>query len=965
MIDLTDLFDAPGDPAAGFRFVGRARELDRLLAAVRRPPAAVLIEGEGGIGKSRLVRESVTALGSERRCVLIGWCHPLREPLAYGPVVDALGRAGPWLPAGGLPQAAAPLGPLLPQLADRFPPLKSSDDSAVADRLRIVHAVRAFLAALGPTVLIVEDVHWIDEATRDLLLLLARDLPPQLSLVITYRAEDLPPDTPVLGAAYRRPTGTNGMALQLRPLAGADIRALAAAALGGPVPDDLVTALHERSAGLPLIAEEDLITLREHRVAHEPGDGDLDALHRAHVPSGLRDAVTERLVRLSPSAASLVAAAAVLAVPASETLLHEVAGLDEDEEALALLDALHAAILHETDDGRYDFRHVLARKVAYERVLGPTRRRLHLRALRVLAGQEPPPLVQIAHHTLALGDHRTWALRMEQAAGQATALGDSGTAAALLRQVLHHPRVDPEARSRAALGLAPLAGQGVDFVTNATALRTILADARLLAATRGEIRTGLGLLLLNQGSDRAGFGELARAVDELGHDSPRAVAAMVGLAMDEYAGPDAAEHWMSLAEKAVRDIPGSEPAADVRATRLTLRAWAADPTLDTDLARLPREGVDVRVLRQTARALYNAGVTAADVGEDHRAADLIDESVRLARTCGFPVLQFHARVSTLRLDALAGRWEGLRERFEALGAEYPDTAQVEAEAALHFGVRDLAHGRHSRALRHFSKAAAGGAQRFDLGLTLRSATGITAVQLAQDTPDEGWKAAQETLALLRRAAAWPKAGSLLSTAAAAGLGCGEEEAVRTLVAEAEHGIAGRAAPASEAALHTARGLLAESGDPERAAREHAAAHAIWERMPRPYEAARSAELQTRALAPLHPERAADILARALGTYSRLDAVGDLARARRLERSLGLKRPGRPGRRGYGDRLSPRETSVAELLARGLTNQEIADALVLSPRTVEHHVASVLRKLATTRKDVSAAFRGAGVGRLAP
>ncbi|MEV5583753.1 AAA family ATPase [Streptomyces parvus] len=952
MIALADLLDTADSPLAGFRFVGRARELDLLLAATRHAPSITLIEGEAGIGKSRLVSEAVSRLLAEDRCVLTGHCHPLREPLPYGPVVDALRRAGPWLPPEGPPPAAAPLSGLLPRLADRTATPAPSVGALSPDRMQIIQAMRALLTSLGPTVLVVEDAHWIDEATRDLLLVLARDLPPRLCLVITYRAEDLLPDTPVLGTPYRRPPGTDGVFLRLRPLSETDIRALAAAALGARATDSLAAALHDRSAGLPLIAEEDLITLRDHHPADGTGQDDLATLGNADVPAGLLEAITERLAPLPSPAAAMVAAAAVLAVPADEQLLLDVSGLGEDEGSRGLVDALRAAILRESDEGRYTFRHALARQVAYERLPGPVRRRLHAGAVRILQRQEPPPLVQIAHHTLAVGDHRDWARVAEEAAEQAIALGDSGTAAALLRQVLDHPATAPDTRSRVALRLSPLAGQGVDFTNNARALRAMLADRRLPTTTRGEIRTGLGLLLLNQASDRTGFDELARAVDELGRTTSQAVAAMLGLAMDELAGPEQAERWMRLAEHAVRDDPAGEPAADVRATRLTLRAWSADQDLWADLESLPREGADIGVLRQTARALYNAGETAIDLGEDQRAAALIDESVQLSRAAGFPVIELHAQLNLLRLEAMAGRWDGLKDRFHALIAHHPDTPVVGAEAADYFGTRDLAQGRYGRAGRHFTEAAAGGAQQFDLSLATRAAAGLAAVHLAGNEPSEAWTVVREALALVRRAAAWPKAAGLLPVAVAAALAVGESEAARSVLAEAEKGTRGRAAPAATAETHTARGLLVEDSSPEQAAEEYAAAHRIWQRMPRPYRAARVAELHARALASSRPDRVEAVLAIALDTYGSLDASADLARARHLARALGISRPSHPGRRGYGSRLSPREREIAELLARDLTNQEIANALVISPRTVEHHVANVLKKLAVTRKDIA-------------
>ncbi|MFE7601953.1 AAA family ATPase, partial [Streptomyces sp. NPDC057494] len=115
-----ELGDAAEGQGGRFRLVGRRRELGQLLAAVRRPPAVVLVEGEAGVGKSRLIREASIELATERHQVLTGSCHPLREPFPYGPVVDALRKAD-LTGSPVFPPTAGALAPLLPDLADRLP----------------------------------------------------------------------------------------------------------------------------------------------------------------------------------------------------------------------------------------------------------------------------------------------------------------------------------------------------------------------------------------------------------------------------------------------------------------------------------------------------------------------------------------------------------------------------------------------------------------------------------------------------------------------------------------------------------------------------------------------------------------------------------------------------------------------------------------------------------------------------
>ncbi|WP_354644447.1 ATP-binding protein [Kitasatospora camelliae] len=954
MISVTGAHAQPSLRPGDLRFVGRRRELDLLLGPLRRPPAVVLVEGEAGIGKSRLLREAAAVLRGENRLVLTGSCHPLREPLPYGPLVDALQRAVPDLPATPLPSATGALARLLPALAPHLPPAPPVSPDPRTARRELVQAVGSLLATLAPAVLVVDDAHWIDPDSRDLLLLLARDLPDRLGLVVGYRAEDLPPDTPVLGAAYRHPPGTGGSLLRLGPLGRAEVRDLATAALGRPATPALTSALFRRSEGLPLVVEEDLATLREH-------GGPLGApeaaarLRAAGVPRGLDEAVLERWSRLSPDGRAVVEAAAVLAAPAVESVVCAVAGLDPDRGAEGLVEALRTAVLHESGGHQYAFRRGLARQAVYRRIPGPRRARLHARAVAELERRGPAPLVQIARHTLALGDRQGWLARAREAADHAFAAGDCAAAASLLRQVLRRPEADAGLRAHAASLLARVVVGGTDGDADTALLRQTLTDPALPVAVRGEIRLALGLLQASTTAGTAGLREIAAAADDLAGSPERAARALIALALDESDGPAANRAWLERAELAVRGTPEGVEAAAVRATRLTLLAWRADPAVWAQLECLPRSGPDLAVLQQTARALHNVGDAAADLGHDGRAAALAAEAVRVAQLSHYPVVELHAQVGLLRSDVLAGRWEGLAERFEALAEAHPAAAVIRAESLLFLGVRAAAQGQRARAVEYFERAADEGRRRHTLSVATRAAAGLVSVALARGAADEAWAIAQPALARLRRAEAWPKAAGLVAAAVESALQAGERAVAERLVEEVGRGLAGRDAPAAAADLALAHGLLLEAEEPAAAAERSEAARRGWQEIGRPQPSARAAEFQARAAARTCPEQAADPLAAAIDGYAALGATADLARCRRTQRQLGLVRPAATGRRGYGRQLSPREREVAALLARHATNQEIADALFLSTRTVEQHVAKVLKKLGAKRGSIATAL----------
>ncbi|MFD8324023.1 AAA family ATPase, partial [Kitasatospora purpeofusca] len=454
---------APEGGAPGAAFVGRVGALARLTDALARPPAVLLVEGEAGSGKSRLVAEAVRALDERsgngtartgtpapsgdtapRRPVLLGRCHPLREPEPFGPVVDALRDAAALLPPPAeLPPSTGALRLVLPDLAAQLPAAPPDGGTLLSAHRLLAQGVRALLTALDAPVLVVEDLQWADDATLDLLVRLARDLPPRLALVVTYRPEDLPPGAPAPGAAFRpAPARTGGHGAgaghgavgapvrleRLEPLDEREVTALARSVLGPAATPELARVLYERSQGLPLAVEEDLRTLAERapteRTPTGPAatgsaatgataiertgasgsrtaTGDLAAvLAAAEVPRGLRDAVTERLARLGGDGAAVAAAAAVLGVPADEALLTAVAGLDAEAGADGLTEALHAAVLRETAPDRYAFRSPSARQVAQGRVAGPRRRVLHQRAVAALGTREPRPRARLAAQAL-------------------------------------------------------------------------------------------------------------------------------------------------------------------------------------------------------------------------------------------------------------------------------------------------------------------------------------------------------------------------------------------------------------------------------------------------------------------------------------------------------------------------------------------------------------------------------------
>ncbi|GAA4986328.1 ATP-binding protein [Kitasatospora paranensis] len=942
----------PGsDRRTGFALVGRGTELRSLLTALRDGPAVAFVEGEAGIGKSRLLREAEDRIRADGTPVLRGVCHPLREPLPLGPAVDALRDGWSYFgPEARFGPATAVLAAYLPELADRLPTTAPDPGDGSRGQL-LMRAVHQVLGALGPAVLMMEDVHWADDATQDLLLLLARNPPGRLRLVLTYRPGDLPGDGNVLGSPYRRPVGVGGADIALRPLSQAQVRELAVSVIGPAANASLCRELFERSGGIPLAAEEDLIVLADHLTR---AGGASAALENARVPRALQEAVNSRIEPLGTGATAAVQAAAVLAVTASEELLAAVAALTDDQAEDAVTAALEAGVLVEKDSGRYGFHHALARRAVYDKIPGPRRRRLHARAAEALARQDPPALVQIAHHTRRLGT-AAWLPTALAATEHAIALGDDGVAADLLQQLLAEPALAPDDRTRAALALGAIAAFRTDPAASTATLRRIIADPALPIGIRGEMRFHLIRVLTNTDAYWEDLAELRQAIAELESRPATAAAAMASLsfcsAMSER-GQTVAEDLalMDRADHLAARTGDPLTRADVLATRIGLLEIIGDPRGRELLKELPLRTTDRAVLRHSARALHNAAYYEMSRGCDREAGEILGEAEELGRRTGSQILELGCLAIRLGLDVVSGRWAGLDDRVEATLQESPENSTIRLALTAAGAILDTARGRWGQARERLAPLT--GAANADIGPLAISL--LARLDLLEGDAPSAWQRIEPAVAARRRKHLRAQTVDLVPTAVQAALACGVHDEARRLTDDAERGIEGLNAPGVAAGVSWCRGLLAAGTDPEAALTHLVRARVRYEAIGRVHTAARVAE-QTGLLELSHASGSAGReLQGALDTFARLGATADAARCQRVLRDNGLLRR-TPRRRSYGADLSPRERQVAELLSAGVTNQEIAHSLALSPRTVEHHVASVLRKLGVTRARVREAL----------
>ena len=447
--DRLTRFEAKGDLAD---FVGREAEVGRILACWTQACAGqgqiVRITGEPGIGKSRLVRTVEERIATGPHRILRCQCSPFATRSTLYPVVVGLRRAAGFLPddgteerldkleallaAAGMPvERTAPLYAALLSLptAWRYPPLELTPARQKDLTLAALVEHVLGLAAGQPAVVVVEDAHWIDPTSLELLGRLAREIAgSRILLLVTFRPEfgHVLPGPPAVG-------------IDLQRLAPEASRSLVAHVAGGKaLPAGLVAEIVRKTEGVPLFIEELTRSILESgRLAETPDGYALeDGLPALEIPSTLQESLLARLDRLGP-AKEVAQVAAGIGREFSHRLLAEVAGL----AAAPLERALARLVEAELIDGSpvpppgYAFRHALIRDIAYGSLLRPRRQELHGRIARALRLSDPETCESRPE---LLAYHLDEAGRLDEAVEQWLKAGQRATALSANQEAVGH-----------------------------------------------------------------------------------------------------------------------------------------------------------------------------------------------------------------------------------------------------------------------------------------------------------------------------------------------------------------------------------------------------------------------------------------------------------------------------------------------------------------------------------------------
>jgi DNA-binding CsgD family transcriptional regulator/tetratricopeptide (TPR) repeat protein len=958
------------------RLVGRDHALELLLGLVRRAGegdgGAALVVGEAGIGKSRLVNEFARRAREDGTLVLVGECVDLAEAeLAYAPVVGALRAVVRERSEPGLVKlfgaARGELARLLPELGDPGPSIQAS-----LGQTRLFELLLGVLSRLGqerPVALVIEDVHWADSASLDLIAFLVRNQRSErLATVVTFRSGELPTEHPVRARLAELEHGGRAQRIELDPLSPEHVAEQVLDITGAPPTAELSHALHDRAGGNPFFVEELLAA----------GDGD-------ELPDSLRDALLVRLRRLSERAREVVGVAAVAGRTIDHRLLRSLVVMEDDELIGALREAVAQQVLI-SDGLSYAFRHALLREAVYADLVAGQRTPIHaalaekLSLEPTLAVDQAAVAAEIAHHWTAAGEidaalaasvragaaaERMYAIQearrqyarvlelwdrvaeperltglprstlLARAADAEWLAGNETRAVALAREALEHPELqrDDAGAARVEERLANyLWGAGDSDGALQAARRSVARlDGREPSADRARALCAEGRMLVMRSRNQEARERLEESLEvarALGASSEEAQALnYLGGALAFLGDYTGGIERLRAAVRIARESGSQARGLSQYENLSEVLAEAGQLEHARDVAS---EGIaaarDVGLQRSYGLVLMGRGALCAlALGRTREAGELTRAALELGEETFFAFNVLEARA---RYELVRGEFDAAERHLaaaDAMAARIGDpmwtgpvaAARAELElwrgqplAAAEIVRAALAVGPERQCLQHTSELHAVGA---------RSLAELAVAARARNQDPAACTEAATLLARLESTltGAFPLGGAPPRVSADIAL-CRAE--VRRACGDSDYDTWAAAVTAADAAGHSTRSIYARWRLTE----------ALLEDSIRDRSETALREAAHRAAATEH-----EPLTREIG-----------ALARRARISLTTD-PGPGPAAHFG--LTPRETEVLRLLAGGLTNKQIAATLYISDKTAEHHVSRILGKLGVSTR----------------
>lgn len=951
--------------------VGRDRELDildrRLAEMLAGHGNLVLVGGEAGIGKTTLVASFANVASKDDALVLTGQCYDLAATPPFGPWVEMI---------GSYPHRDGPAGPAPERVFDR-------ELTGITSQAALFRRVLAFIVAAceaQPLVLVLEDLHWADDASLDLLRYVARGINDQrILLIATYRNDEITRRHPLFQILPVLVREADAERLQVKRFVHDDLEQLVDVRydLADADRSALVAFLQRMSEGNPLYATELLRSLEEDQRLQREGDHwKLASLDRTQIPSLVQQVIETRLARLDHETQRLLEVAAVIGQDVPLNLWSAVSEASDADLADAIEHAVAAGLLIENDGGMsLRFTHALIREAIHERQMLLRRRPWHQRVAGALIATQHADPDAIVYHLEQANDPRLvdWLIRSGERAQQRLAWPMAARQFDRAQSLLSN---DPERSAERAWLLFRIAV----LVRNADQSRSLahLDEAEQIAVTLGDpvlahlARAHKGLVLcygrdLRQGLIDLEAGVLAlEGLDEDNRWRLRSVTADLEVILGVQGRATLAQ-WLANAGRfqqarvLLRDWSDAERDASADAHRAA--GVIASNLGEPELAR--------RWFRRS-RAVYEARNDRTQAGDDtyHElldfqlpyAADQLEDRRQLSRTLlGFwtnsadDAQSKWARQSIEAIECvISGEWSRAIELFGQQGEHsnflISPFLHWRLQLARHRGETGNAWETIRRALPNGSATEPGEREHAVLASMYR-----VAVELALDAPDlplsRAWLEAYDRLlawsgAIRGRAEnhlAWARYHHLAGDAASAR-------------AHAEAALDRASHPHQPLALIAANrflGVLAsDDGRTADAERHLSDALRLADACAAPFERALTllAQAELRAVTG-DVDDARRLLEATCAICEPLHAQPTLARVARLEEQLAQRQ--QAGDLPAG--LSQREAEVLRLVATGLTDAEVAERLFIARRTVNTHLTAIYTKLGVNSRVAATRF----------
>jgi ATP/maltotriose-dependent transcriptional regulator MalT len=949
------------EPSAG-HLVGRAAELrsfERSLDALDGGlPGAIEVAGEPGIGKSRLLRELATRAQARAHLVLSGSAAELERDLPFSIFVDALDQYVAGLEPGRL---AGLEGHVKAELGHIFPSLWAlADGHEVApqqERYRSHRAVRVLLERLAqtrPLLLLLDDFHWADSGSIELLGTLLRHPPPGALIAVALRPRQIPERLAVALERARRAGALTR--IELGSLTLDETREL----LGETVDSVSAANLYRESGGNPFYLEQLSRSIERTTGSTSGSDSPLTGIA---VPPAVAASLGEELALLSDLERCVLEGAAVAGDPFDPELAAAAAGTSEDSTMDVLDDLLRLDLVRATDlPRRFQFRHPLVRRAVYATAPATWRLRAHERCAQTLATRGAAAVAQAPHVERSARQGDLSAVAVLREAGEAASRLAPESAARWFSGALRLLPDNAAAEDRVELLLVrarALAAAGQFVESHAVLLEAITIvpeHSSALAATAATACAGVERLL---GRYEQAHTRLVRALRSLPESaSVDSVGLLIELTVNEFyrSRYEAMHDWAGRAVSAARG-PG-DAALEAAALAMTALSYAVTGPTETALSHRAEAAAlidglsdDELLLRLDAAGWLAAAELYLDLFAEADAH--ASRVLALSRATGrgdpfFRLYQILPRVWYIRgkLGEAAELLDGAIEAGRLVG-----TPPALAGNLFNRSVVALATGDLDLALATSEEAV-----ELTRGLDEGFVTAWSAVRLAGVLLETGQPVRAVEL-LLGRAGGeevtlipgrWR--AYCLELLTRGWLAMDRRDEAERAAALARVAAASMPLPLAGAwADRAAAAVALHSGDSLRAADWALASAAAADQVGAPIEAALSRALAGRALAHAgQRDRAIAELQRAAAAF---DASGAMHYRRSAERELGRlgQRPHRRTRPGRTDRLgieslTGRELQVVRLVVDRRTNPEIAAELFLSQKTVESHLRNIFNKM---------------------